>query len=370
MPAKSSKRRTALPKRRTALPRRTQTARQMVRTVTARRGVRSSQVGPGSGVISTFAPSAFGSVVPQSTFRYAGPAQQLADQDSRGSLRVIGTDLYSIPVSTAIAGTGAFFTSVIGPFYSALTPATISARVQAVEEMFQWYAIRKLRISYIPSCPSTTAFSLAFGIVTDPRILTAIPSPTEQQVLEMQPASMSTAWQPQSFMFIHTGTKLWECYLSSESLDTRVQAYIAGVTSTAVAGNTGFGNLFVEYEIDFYQPTPLLSSVDFKARDLFCRRCSRGSAGAPSHPPIMHTKYISETKTPIRSSLPDDDNHSIVAPRVRAIIDDAGVARREVDDDWTVPSPPSYVPAVSTVPGSPAYVPSPKPKAASNKSSR
>jgi len=313
--------------------------------------------GPGSGVMGTFAPSAYGSTVPQSTFRYAGPAQQLAAQDSRGSLRICGSDLYSIPVQNTVANSGAFGLSLVGPYYAPLTPSTISTRIQAIEEMFQWYAIRKLRVSYIPTCASTLSASVAFGVATDPRIATLIATPTQQQVLEFQPASMSTVWQPQTFQFEHQGTKLWECYLSAgEALDSRVQAYLAGAFSTPFAALTSAGLLFLEYEIDFYQPTPLLSTVDYKLADLYCRRCQRGETKKPSHPAILCH--------PSSRMLPQSTYHAQPTFDTSHL---EGKVVRDADDDFESPSPPKFSPAPSSVQGSPGWFGSASPAVSASK---
>lgn len=194
----------------------------------------------------------------------------MADQDSKGSLRIRGCDLYSIPL-TFLSGTtnpsAPFGASLIGPFWAPISPATISARVAAIEEMFQWYNIRRLRVVYSPTVGTSQAGTVAVGISTDWDLQTAITSPTQQQVLELQPSMIHPLWQTNEMTLVNRGTKLYECYLSTESGENRFQAII-GASATGIPGTTpfGFGQLFIEYEIDFYQQSPLLSSVDIDRR--------------------------------------------------------------------------------------------------------
>jgi hypothetical protein len=131
--------------------------------------------------------------------------------------------------------------------------------------MFQWYVIRHLKVTYIPSVGSSTAGALALGYATDWDLQTALATPTSTQVLELNPAFLTPVWQQAALEMKNTGTKLYECYLSSESGENRFQGLLAarGVGSTT---STSYGQLFLEYVIDFYQPTPLLSSVDRDAR--------------------------------------------------------------------------------------------------------
>jgi hypothetical protein len=260
-----------------------------------------------------------GSVQPRSTFGFAGPAQKLADVDYHGSLRITGTDLYSIPVATGAVGLGAFTASTIGPSWAAISPATISSRVQAIEEMFQWYVIRKLRIVYTPTCPTSTAGGLSLGYSTDWQMQNAFVGPNAQQVMELNPALFTPVWQSSSIEMKDEGTKLFECYLSSESGDNRFQG-ILGSQITGGAQNTTYGRLFLEYVIDFYQPSPLLSTVDIAKR----RR---------AHAPFF-TSHIDEGKEEKKS---------------------------EPEWDLSDPPPPQFQPTPSSVPGGKLFLSDPPP---------
>lgn len=250
------------------------------------------------------APSSVGFILPRSSFGFAGPAQRLADYDSGSSLRVTGCDLFSQNIvagsSTAAAGFGG-----TGSYYKSLSPSNISTRLQAVEEMFQWWAIRRLRVHYVPVVGSSTSVAVALGYSSDVE-LDGIANPTQQQIMELYPAVLTPCWQTASMEIKHDGTKLFESYLSTESLDLRVQGVLACTLTNSVA-STAYGALWMEYVIDFYQQSPLLSSVDRerrrargRIRDVYHRCAAQsGEIVRSSEGKLLLTVEASEPDSPV-----------------------------------------------------------------------
>jgi len=263
-------------------------------------------------------------VLSRSTFGFAGPAQKLADQDSAGSLRIRGCDLYQYAITTSASTQGGFNASTIGPYWAALSPATISTRVQAVEEMFQWYCIRHLKVTYVPLVGTNTSGQLALGFSTDWDLQTAIATPTLQQVMELNPAVFTPVWQTAQVEMKNTGTKLYECYLSSESGENRIQGLLAARLSGSTFGTT-YGQLWLDYVIDFYQPTPLLSSADREKRRL----------------------RASLTVSTEKENVAEERKAGAAAP--------AAPPRLVVESDPEDPSPPRYIAPPSSTPGTPGY---------------
>lgn len=216
--------------------------------------------------------AAIGRSAPTAYFTRGGPAQKLVDQDFQGSERITGCDLYSFNLTNNTTSANAF---AAGAYYENITCSTISSRVQAIEEMYQWNAIRSLKLHYSPVVGTGTPNSIAIGISTDAEITSLITAPTQQQVMEFQPSMLSPVWGFASCELKMRGTKLFESYNSSESKDTRIQAVIAAVYNSSVAALITTGQLWVEYVIDFYQQTPLLSSVDLFRSGRPCPRCKQ-----------------------------------------------------------------------------------------------
>jgi len=205
------------------------------------------------------APSTIGIALPNAYFRMDGKAQSLTDIGGMGdSTRVTGCDLFGTAVqagsSTAAAGFGS-----TGTYWVPMTPGAISTRLAHLEELFQFYAIRKLRIIYSPEVPTSTAGSLAIGLAQDADVV-VISSPTQQQLMELTPAFKMPVWMTGSMEYTHTGTKLWETSLENSESVYNTEQLIMACTLTGGVASTQYGTLWMEYVIDFYKPSMVLGS--------------------------------------------------------------------------------------------------------------
>jgi hypothetical protein len=236
--------------------------------------------------------AAIGGMYPQAYIRRGGVAQQTTDQDPAGSERISGCDLFSYPLGTGTSSTSGFgvYPGSSGTYWVGVTPSIISSRLAAIEEMFQWYAIRKLKIHYTSVVGTSTSGSIAIGISTDAQIASAFTTPTQQQIMELQPALLCPVWSSASMELEFRGTKLYESYASGEAKDEKVQASIGAAFNAFLTNSTTYGQLWVEYVIDFYQQVPLLSSVDLIRSGRPCPRC---------HQQVV----VSETKDKLPLSL-------------------------------------------------------------------
>jgi len=249
--------------------------------------------------------ASIGGVYPQAFLRRGGVAQQTTDQDPAGSERITGCDLFGFPIEGGGSSTTAGFG--VNGFWVSLTPSTISARLAAIEEMFQWYAIRSIKLHYTPTIGTGQAGSVAIGISTDEQIALAFTTPNQQQVMELQPALLTPLWGMASMELKFRGTKLYESYASGEAKDEKVQAVIGAVFNAAMVAATAYGQLWVEYVIDFYQQVPLLSSVDLLRSGKPCPRCNQ---------------LIDEKKIKVKSPL-------FIERKAKSFV---GSANRESDD--------------------------------------
>jgi len=246
--------------------------------------------------------AAIGHIAPRAWIKRGGVAQQLTDQDPEGSERISGCDLFTQPVqsgsTTAAAGFGG-----TGTYWQSLTPGNISSRLAAIEEMFQWYIIREIKIMYSPATGSNTVGSVAIGVSTDSQARSAFTTPTQQQIMELQPALLTPVWGMASMTLKARGTKLFESYASGEALDEKVQASIAAVILGGTA-STVYGQLWLEYTIDFYQQIPLLSSVDLFKDQKPCPRC---------HQYVLEDPRLRKQMAPReRKDQPDRDDGFVV----------------------------------------------------------
>jgi hypothetical protein len=259
---------------------------------------------------------------PRSHFSFTGGAQKLADQDSGSSLRIQGTDLFFQPIQAGSTDAKAGFGGT-ATYWAVLTPTAISTRIASVEKMFQWYVIRRLKITYTPTIGTGTAGSLSVGVSTDAQLNTAFATPTQQQVLELNPSLLSPVWAMSTLELKNTGTKLYECYRGSttETSNETTQAILACTLLGGVASTT-YGQFWLEYVIDFYQPTPILPFAQFKLPPLTFR----------SSPPLEEKK--------------EDAKFSSTQP---------GLSPIDTEFDGDFPVPPRFHPDTSSVPGSRGY---------------
>jgi len=224
-------------------------------------GLGSGRMGRAPGAAFVTAPAAEGFVVPRAHFGFSGQPQKNADYDADRAVRVTGCGLFLSPVIagsvTAAAGFGGTAT-----YNQTLSPSSLDPRLSNIEKIFQFYAMREVRFTYVPAVGATSAVQAAFGIAQDEQFATAIPTPTQSQVLELNTSILVPAWQVATMTYTHRGTKLWECYnSSSEENDSKFQALIYAVLLGASTSVT-YGQFYVEYIVDFYEPSPILPSVN------------------------------------------------------------------------------------------------------------
>jgi hypothetical protein len=253
-------------------------------------------------------------VLPRSSFSVNGKANAQADQDNGSSLKVSGCDLFSTGVLNNASTTAGLTGSV---YYVNLTPSAISTRVQAFEEIFSWYVIRKLRVHYIPNCGTGTSGSVALGIVTDAREAATIAAPTQQQILEMNPALLTPPWALSTMELKNSGSKLYECYASAESTDTKIQALLAAAFAVAAGSAITTGQLWFEYEIDFYSPVPVMTSVDRLARRLRLSKISSGETKERALPDRDDEFVVLRTSEPQQGSASSPVYQGLEKPVLR-----------------------------------------------------
>jgi hypothetical protein len=222
-------------------------------------------------------PAAMSTVAGTTYFRTSSTAQRNVSQDARNSIRAHGCALFAsgITVNPSSPGTlnGAFAELVEDKAYSYLAPSTIDTRLNALGQTYQYYAIRRLKYTYSPSVGTDTTGKLYLGIYKDPDAAdsnfsvgtpgsSSFSGGTPTNVMQCDPSLETPVWQTAAKEFIHQGTQLWQTYPDGEEpANERVQAAFVGlVKSTSVASGTAvnFGDIWLEYEVDFYVPGPPL----------------------------------------------------------------------------------------------------------------
>jgi hypothetical protein len=178
-----------------------------------------------------------------------------------GSERVEFSDTITQQVvagsGTAAAGFGGTAT-----YNLSIAPSALSPRLVQYEEMYQWYAIRELEITYCPLISTSTSVGYNLGISNNfSDSVQSLGTPTAQDINELSPSMSGPVYAPQTMCFRHTGKKLW-----STSSDTGSNAleYIQFILQCFLDGtpvaSTVYGKLRVVGVVDFYKQCPPFST--------------------------------------------------------------------------------------------------------------
>lgn len=206
-------------------------------------------------------PASEGAVIPRSGYGFNGPAQAIADYDNTRSLKMRGNGLLAFDIISRPARTAAWgYSAVAGPtaarFWIAINPVVVDLRLNDIASTFNFYAIRHLRLTYIPQVGSTTLGSIALGMSTNALDTQLLPQPTQQQSLEFNHSCLFPVWQTTTVEYNHRGTKTWRIDENFGTLDQSYQIACCAVQNSPTAADLTYGKFYVEYEVDFYEPVP------------------------------------------------------------------------------------------------------------------
>jgi len=200
--------------------------------------------------------------MPSSFIKRIGGPQKIADFDTSGGCeRVSFADQFTLPIKAGSTTAAAGFGST-ALYYKDLTPSSVSPRLAQYEQLYQYYAFRKLRIIYQPLSGSTTAVGMNIGLIngTTNNADDLIPSPTATTVMELRPAMQGLVWSTNEMSYEHNGARLFDtdAAKSAEELVTQA-ALVCVLDGTPVAGTT-YGKLHISGIIDFYKDVPVPTS--------------------------------------------------------------------------------------------------------------
>jgi len=192
----------------------------------------------------------------------------MAEYDTKRGIRVSGSGLAAFTARsfpTVVDGSvPGFFDRVTGifSFYIPITPRNVDARLNQIADTYQYYAFRKLTMSYIPNCGSSQSGTYAYAMSQDSDQPYELRGPTQPNILQFNWSTMAPAWQPTSLTMKHTGSKLWDTNSASATQVGDVTKYFQGVFVSAydatvqTGDRSETGNFHFTYVIDFYQPHP------------------------------------------------------------------------------------------------------------------
>lgn len=228
---------------------------------------------------------------------------------------MIGRDVsyFSIRIGAAANADG-FWPAMYqgGTIYNGLllSPDNASPRILNIARTFQFYAFRKLRITYIPHVGTTTFGSIALGYSANSNVgnldtTYAVINPTE--VMELNPSVMSPVWQPFTMEITHNGTKVWSVQQNADTdqYNEHQGDILAVITNGTANGN--YGQLIMEYVLDLYEQCAPLTEVskvkECKEKEVLTSNSSSSSSSSSERFVVVSD---SETKVKTEPKISED----------------------------------------------------------------
>lgn len=184
------------------------------------------------------------------------PMSQRSSSDGH-MCRFKGTDFLTavtIGASNAAAG-DVLYTTVVNPKTLGIS------RLATVAQLWERYKFKRLRFRYAPVCPSTTAGQLIgyvdYDTYDDPTGISGVQNLQraaahygEKPVQVWQGEEKPVSWD------IKDIDPLTDLYVDSDGTDPRWtnQGRFVLLAASAVAANTACGNIYLDYDIEFYIP--------------------------------------------------------------------------------------------------------------------
>lgn len=188
----------------------------------------------------------------------------LKNNGTNGDVTVTGSEIVGVCNS---AGAGKMV------FVADLNPSTwVSSRVARMIPLFETYRIESLRVTYIPSCPTTTGGLLYLYYDRDPNDppISDVAAPANlARLMSNQNASAGQVWKPLTMSYKPSSGDLKAFYAApvSDTGDLRLtsQGLVYGYTSSPIGSLAG-GIFKFDYTIKLMTPTgPSLSKTSLTA---------------------------------------------------------------------------------------------------------
>jgi len=207
--------------------------------------------------------------IPSNQFSITANAQKNVTCDTKGAIRVSGRSLSGLVASGNASNNRILLDG--GLYYAVypITPTTLDARASNFSMIYNMYAIRKLRMLYVPSCGTGSSSQVAFGMTQDFGAFNVAYSGgvTQQICLELPYSGITTMWAPLSINYSFTGSEVYNTRSSTvNDTDERIQIGLAAAANVNVAQS--YGALVFEWVIDYYEPCSYDNAIELSNPDL------------------------------------------------------------------------------------------------------
>jgi hypothetical protein len=159
-----------------------------------------------------------------------------------------------------------------GGNYAYINPGNLNERIGYFSAIYQRYAFRKVIFHYITKASSTQTGSFAMCVVSDGGLFLASQGPSYLNYNQIQSFTPSLVLpyrvEYQKLEYRFDGSRTWYTTFDSnllvagaEDLRQTVQCIIAASSDMPLNTVASLGDIYIEYEIDFYAPSFFNSNV-------------------------------------------------------------------------------------------------------------
>jgi hypothetical protein len=148
-----------------------------------------------------------------------------------------------------------------------MAPRALGGRAAALATLYQFYRFKKILFKYVPSCPTETGGSLGMSYRTE-QTLGRFATPGINTVRTLASAESyvaTTLWNPTQLEVIPSSMYKWyRCSPGQDApLDTQgIFALVAAATFDTETAETTYGQIYIEYEIEFANPMLVANLLD------------------------------------------------------------------------------------------------------------
>lgn len=211
-------------------------------------------------------------------------------------------------------------TTSVGPNDIRLGVDTLGNRIAAVARLYERYHPHRCEFVYVPSCPTSTVGSIAFGLTDDP-LAPNIVAPSFQSVTTYDKSVVTPGWQAISLTYKMHGMSEWLYSTAPGGIPSGNDALnrqsnfgalvVFGDYTNPGPNQIDYGNIFIDFDLILSAPTP---DLGFTLNSEVVRLAGPGMATqlavALSTNPVPFfqclDQYCFTSSTPIRSKLDEE----------------------------------------------------------------
>jgi hypothetical protein len=213
------------------------------------------------------APATIGTILSTQQWTIGGkPAK--ADVSMLGAIRVTGTAMVSLMYfgNTGSVTTHGIVSSGTTAVNYYMTPGFMDGgRLSTLDNIYGYYCIRRLKLCYVPICPTSTSGTIGIGF-EDEVDRASGQSLTQAKVMNLTPSVLTSVYLPASLTYTNTGERVYDTDNTATAHDD-VQLVLFAEYFNTYSSAFASGQAYIEYTVDYYDPSYYNTNTVLKHTD-------------------------------------------------------------------------------------------------------